>query len=213
VAARQGADRRLGVCRRTALALDPASLLNLDVAIPAVAAINSLPAASLVPAGTPSVMPHAAAAFELIGRLVEAPPARDALLAKAATLERLEGRLIERFQSLGNRFLTHHDMKAQNTIVAEGGNAAVAIVDWTSARMSVAGTGLRLLAGPATQADAAALYVECMQRFGHRLNLRDVLFALTAHQALRSLHLGLLRQDARRIGKALSGFERIVGFP
>jgi hypothetical protein len=204
-------DVRIGVwdyVAGPALGSAPADPRATATAIDAVAAINSLKIdAALVAAETPLVAPIADRANREIRALVVDAAERDALLKMLDALARNEDRLIARFDALGHRFLTHHDMKPENIIVGDGG--PVTIVDWTSARLSVAGTGLRLLAGGGKRAEAARLYVDRMSGFGHRLKLADVVFAWSAHQAFRNLHFGLKRAEIGRVRSALTEFARM----
>ena len=111
----------------------------------------------------------------------------------------MEERLLARFDEFGHRFLTHHDVKPENMILGSDGGP-VTVLDWTSARMSVPGTGLRILAGSGeTRRRRVAFYLECMERLGHRLDARDILLAVTAQQGFAVMHRGIMRKDIARI--------------
>lgn len=185
-------------------------------AIQAVAAINATPCDAVstlaLPTGTPWVVP-AAEQVEATARriLPKTHPAADRMLLQAEQLARFEPALISRFQALGDRFLTHNDIKAENIILRDGDGALV-VTDWKSTRVNAAGVGLRLIAdgGPQKQRAIAAFYVACMARRGYRVRLDEVLFAIRATRAFKMLQEGLKQGEIGRLEAGLNRSELLI---
>jgi aminoglycoside phosphotransferase (APT) family kinase protein len=178
--------------------------------IQAVAGINAVDDAHLrqikdLRVMTPGVAPIAAG-VEAVARQLLADRREESteVLEQIEAFARAEDRLLARFESLGNRFLTHHDVKPENLII-RAADAPVVVLDWTSARISAPGTGLRLLAGSDQRflAEVAAHYVECMRRLGHPLALADVIFAVNAHRVFRAFSRGVQKENLNSIREGL----------
>lgn len=190
---------------------------DLQRVVEAVAGINALPDADLtaiagVARETLWVEPGAARLEALIRELTAGDPAlADPMLRRVAAFARLEDRLLQRFRSMENRFLTHNDMRPANLIIRPD-DARVVVVDWTSARISAPGAGLRFLAwvDEESRTALAAHYVQCMRGLGHGLALDDVLFAIKAIHTFRALSTLAATRDLGKIRMGLPDLQRFA---
>ncbi len=120
-------------------------------------------------------------------------------LEQIETFARQEGRLLARIEALGKPFLTHHDIKAANLVI-RAEDSPIVVLDWTSARISAPGLGLRLLFHDAASLESTTrFYIQCMRQLGHTLALADVLFAIVASKVFRAFCIGIAQRDLGRI--------------
>lgn len=193
----------------------PREIEEMRRIVRALASINAIPVDDLkqvqdLPVVTPWVEPVAARMAALVRRRLRDDSAAAATMLRQVDLfARMEDKLVARFDSLGNRFLTHNDVKPENVIIRPG-DAPPVIIDWTSARISAPGVSLRFLArwDEESRTAIAADYVEIMGKLGHALALDDVLFAIEAHHAFKSFSAGLASEDLTRINHGLKQMRR-----
>jgi hypothetical protein len=178
-----------------------------------VAAINSVPddlvrTVKPLRVQTPWIAPVAEETEGFL-RACTAASSSGQVLRLLEAFARCECRIIGRFADLGDRFFTHHDVKREN-LLCPPGESGLTVLDWTSAALSVPGTGLRFLSrwDAPSRAVLADHYIRCMARSGHRLRLEDVLFALEGHAVFKTLRKGVASGDAKVVRAGLALFAR-----
>jgi hypothetical protein len=175
----------------------------------AVAAMNAVPDEAVrhikdLKMETPGVGPVAAQLEHVARRLGSQCADSNDLLRQIEAFALAEPRLLNRLETLGNRFFTHHDIKAENLIVRETDGRLV-IIDWNTTRLSAPGVGLRQIYhnDPSLMAETISYYVECMRQLGHELALADVEFAAKAHLSFRALSNSITSQSVNRLRRGL----------
>jgi hypothetical protein len=165
-----------------------------------------------VSVGISWLRPHAQE-LELLIRNVPSPVADSCdLLRRTERLAALEDRILARFDELGPRYLAHNDIGSRNLLLRPEDDR-IAIVDWSSARLSVPGASLRSIATwPESARHAiAARYVDRMMQSGRRTATADVLLAADGTMMFRLLAQAVSSGGLQAARKGLALAERLEG--